>query len=98
MKLFVRLVISALICSAATILVAGAMTWGFADTSSRTGLLYHWLYSGQYVISGMLGANSWFSMLATYFVQYIMIFVLVLLVARAMRRRSKFKNQVPHHG
>jgi len=98
MKLFVHLFITALICAAVTILVAGAMTWGFVDTSSRTGFFYHWLYTGQYLIGGMLGSNSWFSMLATYFVQYTVVFVLVLLVARAVRRRFKFKNQVQHHG
>jgi ABC-type Fe3+ transport system permease subunit len=97
MKLFLRLFIPALICAAATILVAGAMTWGFVETSSRTGFFYHWLYTGQYLISGMLDANSWFSMLATYFVQYMVVFVLVLLVARAVRRRLEFKNQVQNH-
>lgn len=98
MQLFVRLVISAIICSAATIFVAGAMTWGFADTSSRTGFVYHWLYTGPNLIRGMLGDVSWFSMLGTYFVQYTLAFVLILFVAKAVRRRLELKSQSQHHG
>jgi hypothetical protein len=98
MKLFVRLVISAIICSAATALVAGAMTWAFVDTSSRTGLLYHWLYTGQQLTSGMTGSISWPSMLATYFVQYMLVFVSFLLLFKAVRRRIELKNRLQGHG
>lgn len=92
-NLIAGLVISALICAAATVLVAGAMAWGFVDTSSRTGFVYHWLYSGQSLASGVLGASSWTSALATYFVQYTVVFVLVLLVVKAVRRRSNIFSQ-----
>jgi hypothetical protein len=98
MQMFVRLIIAAIICSAATVFVAGAMTWGFSDTSSRTGFVYHWLYSGPNFISGVVDEVSWLTMLVTYFTQYTLAFVLFLFIARAVRRRLEFQNQPKNMG
>lgn len=83
-----RLAITALLCAGTTVLIAGAMAWGYVDAASRSGAVYHWLYSGPLLVSRTLGESGWGPMVAVYFVQYFVVFSVAMSAWRALRRRS----------
>ena len=88
MTLVARLILISLCSAVATVFIAAAIAWGYVDEASRTGLVYHWLYSGISLAGPALGGGGWATMVAVYVLQYLVVFSLAALAWRAARRRS----------
>jgi len=80
MSQILKVIFVAIALSITHLMLAGVMAWGYVDETSKSGVLYHYLYSLPYSLSlllkleGSIAVTSGFAVTSIWYISAVLVF------------------------